>query len=145
MKKQFQSLCSVAPLTLPALQTHGYPSAHLVAALAVNGALVAAVSIAARAMGAGESLPQQIKDAAPPGAPCVLFWPPPGFTLTQEGATNDSKGQLVPWWIKVTATCMTVAGVEPAQVAKVWRSATRRVHDKPAQPADTGRHLLVLC
>ncbi|KAK9824077.1 hypothetical protein WJX72_007565 [[Myrmecia] bisecta] len=97
------------------LRPIGRDALNLEATLRTKCLLLVAVTLKRRTQRWLEKLPREVKEAAPLGAPCVLFWPPPWCGIPDDGQGGG-------WWERLKQTVVMQALIFAA------KDIQRRVH-----------------
>lgn len=112
------------------LQTGGFVHGRLAASVLLRLAVLAALVLRMHAQQWAEALPQPLRAGAPPGCRCLLFWPPPGFDVSEPHSAHAV--HILAWWQRAAAVLMRLAGLHPAVVAKWARSKRSNKGQEPS-------------
>ena len=121
------------------MQAEGFPGPILLASMIGKVIVLLSVTLHSEATQWAAVLPNALTSAAPPGAACVLFWPPPGFTLSASGRRATSEPRA--WWSHAGSWVLRGAGLRPAQARLSFARAChslRRITTSQRKPQKSG-------
>jgi protein-S-isoprenylcysteine O-methyltransferase Ste14 len=100
----------------------------LIMSLTSKGAVVLSVFLHEQVRVWKSMLHPHLQTAAPPGALCVLFWPPPGIVQTAPGLGVTGMPPL--WWARIVGFLLRTAGLGGTKNAR-WGQQTPSASGKP--------------